>query len=405
MTKYRKNDAGRKILSEQWLRNTGPDTYWDVGTQGISAWDAPEGSAQYFTLHNIGDKQHENKTYLDRSRDWKTKWVPTGGGHGGFWDNYDWANNPLTNEWGTSWNLEGGDSPQNLEIYANVLDWDAYNRDPRYQQFAKELGFDQGYTTLDQIMQAENAMNDPAWSERAANEAARLELETAQYKQQLKDLAYKQNMPQQIDIGGVEVPIAGINDYVSGLRQQWDNRYNQQQQQFQQQWDTRFSQLQNQLSQQQQGYNTSLDNLTKNFNVRSQRELDDLRYQLGSQFDTRIDDQRRAYDSRISDLTSQWDRSMGQFASNQKAYDQNISGLNEQIADFRERERMMNEQRINDRQRARVSASYGTWGMPNNPRVGGVATVNELQPWRFRGGGSRSAFNRGGMRISNLNLA
>ena len=59
---------------------------------------------------------------------------------------------------------------------------------------------------------------------------------------------------------------------------------------------------------------------------------------------------------------------------------------------------------IQNAERARVSASYGTQGQPVNQEVKGVKTQNELAPATKRYGGTRGAFNRKGLRISNLNI-
>jgi hypothetical protein len=61
------------------------------------------------------------------------------------------------------------------------------------------------------------------------------------------------------------------------------------------------------------------------------------------------------------------------------------------------------EMAIQNAERSRVSASYGSQGTPLNKEVQGVRTLNELKPSRAYGGASGS-FNRKGLRIKNLNI-
>lgn len=59
---------------------------------------------------------------------------------------------------------------------------------------------------------------------------------------------------------------------------------------------------------------------------------------------------------------------------------------------------------IQNAERARVSASYGSQGRPMNKQVQGVRTINELTPAGTYGGGTTGSFNRKGLRIKNLNI-
>ena len=59
---------------------------------------------------------------------------------------------------------------------------------------------------------------------------------------------------------------------------------------------------------------------------------------------------------------------------------------------------------IQNAERARVSASYGSQGRPMNKQVQGVRTINELTPVKSYGGGTTGSFNRKGLRIKNLNI-
>ena len=59
---------------------------------------------------------------------------------------------------------------------------------------------------------------------------------------------------------------------------------------------------------------------------------------------------------------------------------------------------------IQNAERARVAASYGSQGSPTNQQVQGVRTINELTPAGTSGLGTRGAFNRKGLRIKNLNI-
>ena len=221
---------------------------------------------------------------------------------------------------------------------------------------------------------------------------------------------------------------------IADLQSQWGT----QQQGYQQQLTNRdaahaqaIANLQSQWGAQEKTYAQQLADL----GFRSQNELADLRSSLTNQFSqdraaqdrayqTRLSDltsqwgdQRSQYDTRISDLTSGWDAQradysrqlgglQGQIGGLQgqlSGYEGQIGGLQSQISGYQEREQAFKEAALQDAQRSRVAASYGPG---SGAGAKGVATGKWLQPQRQRlaSGGARGTFGRQGMRISGLNI-
>ena len=121
--------------------------------------------------------------------------------------------------------------------------------------------------------------------------------------------------------------------------------------------------------------------------------------------------------AQIGQLESRFGQAQEDWSDQQQAYIQQIgdvtgevSGLRTTLADSQRQAQELQsavkrnqELAIQNAERARVSASYGTQGQPVNQEVKGVKTQNELAPVTKRYG-TRSAFNRKGLRITNLNI-
>ena len=99
------------------------------------------------------------------------------------------------------------------------------------------------------------------------------------------------------------------------------------------------------------------------------------------------------FKAEIGDLTGQiggLETTLGQYTEWNKELEAAVK-RNEELA-------------IQNAERARVSASYGSQGRPMNKQVQGVRTLNELTPVKSYGGGTTGSFNRKGLRIKNLNI-
>ena len=121
--------------------------------------------------------------------------------------------------------------------------------------------------------------------------------------------------------------------------------------------------------------------------------------------------------AQIGQLESKFGQAQEDWSKQQQAYIQQIgdvtgevTGLKTTLADSQRQAQELQsavkrnqELAIQNAERARVSASYGTQGQPVNQEVKGVKTQNELAP-AIKRYGTRSAFNRKGLRITNLNI-
>ena len=119
----------------------------------------------------------------------------------------------------------------------------------------------------------------------------------------------------------------------------------------------------------------------------------------------------------IGQLEDRFGQAQEDWSKQQQAYIQQIgdvtgevTGLKTTLADSQRQAQELQsavkrnqELAIQNAERARVSASYGTQGQPVNQEVKGVKTQNELVPATKRYG-TRAAFNRKGLRITNLNI-
>ena len=395
-------------------------------------------------------------TKLDSSRDWKTTWDNKGKFLAQNWytkeylprdymsrtstnqprnaANYGWnmvqsSGGPIygTGKTRSLWNdWSGVDDDWTVYGYnMERLDFDAYNRDPYYKQGFEGLGRSGGFSTLQDIYDAEqwhkDGMSDSQRAEQAAWERERDD--ALRRNELLQEQLANAQQPRHIDVGqGQSIAEGDVGSYISNLQSSWD-----------QQAAANLDYFSNQLTQQQTDYSNQLAGLQDAWGVQSAQELQDLETSLQSGFNTSLATQDALYNSQIKDLTSSWgterDQLSGQIgslgdqlsanqsayntslgdlqstmAANQSAYDTSLSNLNTRIGEYKAEQKASQEAQALESERLRTAASYGSSGQPINPSVKGVKTLNELTKPRRSWGGTSGAFGRKGLRITNLNI-
>jgi hypothetical protein len=224
------------------------------------------------------------------------------------------------------------------EIYGynmERLDFGAYDKDPWYKQGFEGLGRSGGFSTLQDIYDAEqwhkDGMSDSQRAEQAAWEKERDD--SLRRNELLQEQLANAQQPRHIDVGqGQSIAEGDVGSYISNLQSSWD-----------QQAAANLDYFSNQLTQQQTDYSNQLAGLQDVWGVQSAQELQDLETSLQSGFNTSLATQDALYNSQIKDLTSSWglerDQLSGQIGSlgnqlsaNQSAYDTSLSNLNEQMA-------------------------------------------------------------------------
>ena len=106
----------------------------------------------------------------------------------------------------------------------------------------------------------------------------------------------------------------------------------------------------------------------------------------------------------IGQLEDRFGKAKEDWSKQQQAYIQQIGDVTGQVSNLQSAVKRNEELAMQNAERARVSASYGSQGQPVNQKVKGVRTLNELTPVTQRYGGTTGAFNRKGLRIKNLNI-
>ena len=128
--------------------------------------------------------------------------------------------------------------------------------------------------------------------------------------------------------------------------------------------------------------------------------------------------ERTRLEGEIGGLQQEFGQAQQDWAKQAKGYEKQIgdvtgqlSGLQTTLGDYQKQNEQLQsavkrneELAIQNAERARVSASYGSPGQPLNKQVQGVRTLNELKGTNKMYGGSSGAFNRKGLRIRNLNI-
>ena len=316
----------------------------------------------------------------------------------------------------------GYDTAYNL---IEVLDYGAYNQDPRYREGLKGLGRDREIGSLQDILDIEEFWSTGITDKmKAEKQAWELEKERVTRQNELLQQQLDQARgPRLIDVGGTEVAEGGVSDYISQLQNAWQQRSASDldllSRQLSGQFDQRYAQQQGQFdqryAQQQQMYDRSLSD--------AQAQWQSLSEARDKVYDTRIadltagwDTQRSMYDTSLSNLSGQLGRQQqaygdlsSEFAQQRRdwdtqrsVYDTSLANLNKSISDYQSREQARQEQMAIEAQRARTAAAYGREGEPMNPSVSGVKTTRGLtDPRRNRYG---SSFKRSDMTIVNKQL-
>ena len=373
-----------------------------IGSKRLSDWVDPNRHSKYSPYKE--DEAYYSERYagyldywadqgkeyrLDPNRDWKTKWVEAGydSDHGrrdsrSAWfyrpDLYSWHDPARAMGWtegvhaGTGRYIHDTDKSHAPWYHPAIemIDYDAYNRDPWYKSGAKGLG-------LDKVASLQNIYDIEDWyagaGERNAERQKQADAQLAATNEQislLKQQLEAARAPRQIDVGqGRTVSEGGVADYFLGLEQQRAKE---------------------------------LDALTQSLSSQYGTKLADAEAAWGSRYDQQQADwmsksatRDREYESRISDLTADWD-------TQRSAYDTSLSNLNQSITDYQNREQKRLEQAAIESQRARTAAAYARDGRTVNQSVGGVKTTRGLtDPRRNRYG---TSFKRADMTIVNKQL-
>lgn len=426
----------------------GSEQAW-AGVPNVS-WK-PGGS---LTLHHGGDLNalRESGWWLDPDRSWKTRWsFQTGKTHGG--DSLYHAN-----KWGMTggyagWDedrdryhrIEPGDraayttgktmqgyapgiGPSHKGIKSGVggvalqqIDWKAYDRDPQYKSWLKETGKER-FNTLQDIYDAEEFIQ--TGSKKHQNELAELKAQLEKEKL-LREEMQRSNTPEKIDTSSSPQPVGGVGTIqpvpgvggggvgaggmspIEGVTgHDWLNspEYAQQRAEMEQQLKARDA-----------AHTQSIADLQSQWGAKSAAELEDFKTSLTSQFSEAQATRDQQYQSQIADLTSNWDAEKAdwkaQQAANQAAWGEKLGGLETSLSEANKRNeayqnemKKFQEMQIRDQERQRMAARYGAGGSPMNPSVKGVKTGK----LGYLGSGGyhspRGMFNRGGLRITNLNI-
>ena len=298
---------------------------------------------------------------------------------------------------------------------AEVLDWDAYDRDPQYSLYLKDKGIKQ-FTKLSQIDEAEKWFHGAGERrEKAALEELQAKYERERLRREEAERTRQEMQPKYIDVGGSQVPVGGVNDYIQGLHQQWNQttsaqldaatqrwqadqekqarEHAQAQAQAQEAWTQRFNERELDWSRKFDEQDLAHIQGLHDLQYRQQNELADLR----AGFAERSAAQDRLYDTRISDLTTQWGTQQSQF-------ERSIGNLEGQVANYQAAQKSALEAQMQDAQRARVASAYAGsagWDAPQGVHTGKALIPEGPRPLS---GGTTAQFGRSGLRISSLNI-
>ena len=297
---------------------------------------------------------------------------------------------------------------------AEVLDWDAYDRDPQYSLYLKDKGIKQ-FTKLSQIDEAEKWFHGAGERrEKAALEELQAKYEQERLKREEAERVRESLQPKYLDIGGSQVPVGGVNEYIQGLHSQRDQTtatqldavtqrwqadqqaqaqaHAQAQAQAQEAWNQKFNERELDWSRRFNEQDLAHIQGLHDLQYRQQNELSDLR----STFADKSAAQSRLYDTRISDLTSHWGDQQAQF-------ERSIGNLEGQVENYQLAQQQAQEAQMQDAHRARVASAYA--GSPGWNAPGGVHSAKALLPQTSPSmRGATAQFGRTGLRISSLNI-
>ena len=174
-------------------------------------------------------------------------------------------------------------------------------------------------------------------------------------------------------------------------------------------YDSRISELKGELGIQEGLYDTLASDYS-DFQIKSAEDT----AALTSDFQKQIGGLQSDYGELQSDFgtaKADWATQAGDFKAEIGDLTGQIGGLETTLGEYTKRNTELEaavkrneELAIQNAERARVSASYGSQGTPMNKQVQGVRTLNELTPAGTFGGGTTGSFNRKGLRIKNLNV-
>jgi len=304
-------------------------------------------------------------------------------------DLYDWHNPAQAQGWtqgvhaGTGRYKHDTDRSLNYHPTIEMIDYDAYNKDAFYSSGAKGMGLEGG-----KVAKLQDIYDIEEWyagaGERNAEKQKQAEAQLAATNEQISLLQQQledSRKPREIDVGqGRTVGEGGVADYVLGLEQQRAEELDYLTRMLSSQYDTKYNNAQEAWGSR---YNQQQSDWMSRYN------------QQQSDWMSKSATRDREYNSRISDLTSDWD-------AQRSAYDTSLYNLNQSITDYQNREQRRAEQAAIESQRSRTAAAYASGGRTVNQGVGGVKTQRGLTyPQRNRYG---SSFKRSDMSIVNKQL-
>ena len=174
-------------------------------------------------------------------------------------------------------------------------------------------------------------------------------------------------------------------------------------------YDSQISELKGELGIQEGLYDTLASDYS-DFQIKSAEDT----AALTSDFQQQIGGLQSDYGELQSDFgtaKADWATQAGDFKAEIGDLTGQVGGLETTLGEYTKRNTELEaavkrneELAIQNAERARVSASYGSQGTPMNKQVQGVRTLNELTPAGTFGGGTTGSFNRKGLRIKNLNV-
>ena len=239
-------------------------------------------------------------------------------------------------------------------------------------------------------------------AQRAAEEEARRAAEAEKLKPKPIDLSQYVSK-EQYDSDLASSKSSWADDYASQLKQAKDE------------WSTQFDTAKSGWETEKQDLVSSLTDTFQTEQAAKDRVYDTQINELKSLYDTQKtswDTQMGQYEEQITGLGSSLTDAISQIGGLSSTIKDNQSTIRDQQSTIGEVEaardelggqvKAYQEQAIQDAERARVAASYGSAGTPMNRSVKGVKTQNELPSSKpkFRS----SFFNRSGDRIKNTSL-
>ena len=404
-TYFSRPEVEVRSREDRMNRDDGSGTSWHYGSKDYE-WSG--GGEDW--MKNWGSKYG-----LDPNRSWKTTWADmpydprTGDYRSRPWESWNRSANftswhdPAYRGWQEGVHATTGRSRQEGEWWSSgdddfhfsrhagedaasqleVLDYDAYNRDPQYTKWAQKMGFGK-INSIQDILDIENAWvgqwDDPREGRTAydANQKAYADATAAVEK-------FKSTQPKYLDVGGKQVPVGGVQEYLQQQQKQQQSLYDAQ------------------LKQQNTWWESNLKAMQEAWGAQSKSELD----ALGTKWGTLFDKQQASYQTQLADLTSSWDKQAGDYTSKIGSLNQSLVDSRKLTDDYLSKIKGFKEQQLKDLERQRTAAAWGFEGKAMNQLVGGVASgkATQLGGDKIKSSSIKDNFNRTGLRIDSLNLA